>query len=248
MLFSIFIQYHHQHPRPEGTGMLVPIGMDLMKLKYLGLIFDLDGTLVDTLEDIAASMNRALSHRGFPELPSDEFREKVGWGIKRLAFLSLPEEARNEETAALVAADAAAFYADNPLVSSRPYPGILELISALKLKKIKTAVLTNKPDPVAHKVIAGLFSPGSFDMVRGEIFGGIRKPDPACVWEILVELDLMPASIIFMGDSEIDMETAVSSGCFPLGVSWGYRPTEIINKAGARRIIDKPEELMDFFN
>jgi len=219
-----------------------------MKLKYLGLIFDLDGTLVDTLEDIAASMNRSLTIHGFPQVPAAEFREKVGWGIKRLAFLCLPEQARSEETAALIAADAASFYAENPLVSSKPYPGILELISALKQKKAKTAILTNKPDPVAQKVVSGLFAPGSFDIVRGEITGGARKPDPACAWEILVELGLTPANVIFMGDSEIDMETAVSSGCYPLGVSWGYRPRKIINDAGARRIIDEPLELMDFFN
>lgn len=218
-----------------------------MKLKHKCVIFDLDGTLVDTLADIAAAMNQALKSSGFSELRPEEYRDKVGWGIKRLAFLALPEEARLEETAARLSKDAAAYYADNPLVSSRPYPGILELVSGLRQKKIKTAVLTNKPDPVAQKVIAGLFPPGSFDIVRGEISGRPRKPDPACVWELLVELDLTPSEIIFAGDSEIDMEIAVSSGCFPLGVSWGYRSREIITEAGARKIIEKPEELLDFF-
>ena len=218
-----------------------------MNLKHKGVIFDLDGTLVDTLEDIAVSMNRALKLRGFPELPAEEYKEKVGWGVKRLAFLSLPPQARSEETAALVAADSARFYAEKPLCFSRPYPGILELVGELGRKKIKTAVLTNKPDPVAQKVIAGLFPPGSFIVVQGEVSVKPRKPDPACVWELAVGMDLTPADIIFVGDSEIDMETAVSSGCFPLGVSWGYRPRETIEKAGARRIIERPEELLDFF-
>jgi len=216
-----------------------------MKFKYSGVIFDLDGTLVDTLGDIAVSMNRALSKRGFPELPAEAYQSKVGWGIERLAFLSLPDNAR--EAAGLVAQDAIDFYAETPLVHSRPYPGILELIGILKQKKVKTAVLTNKPDPVAQKVISGLFPPGFFDDIRGEILGEKRKPDPACVWELLVDLDLTPANTIFAGDSEIDMETAASSGCFPLGVSWGYRSIETLGKAGARRIIDKPFELMDFF-
>jgi phosphoglycolate phosphatase len=216
-----------------------------MKLKYSGVIFDLDGTLVDTLEDIAASMNWALKLRGFPELPAGEYREKVGWGINRLAFLSLPEEARSEKTAALVAADAARFYAETPLVHSRLYPEIPELIGALKKNRIKTAVLTNKPDGAAQKVIAGLFSPGSFDYVQGEISGRKRKPDPACVWELLVEFDLTPANMIFAGDSEIDMETAIASGCFPLGVSWGYRSRETVMQAGARRIIENPLELLE---
>ena len=218
-----------------------------MKSKHKGVIFDLDGTLVDTLGDIAACMNRALKARAFPELQTGEYRDKVGWGIKRLAFLALPEEAQLEESAEPIAADAAAFYAETPILHSRPYPGIFELVAALRQKKIKTAVLTNKPDPAAQKVIAGLFPPGSFDIVQGEIPGRPRKPDPACVWDISIELDLTPASIIFIGDSEIDMEIAVSSGCFPMGVSWGYRSREIIMQAGARKIIDKPEEVLGFF-
>ena len=218
-----------------------------MKLKYSGVIFDLDGTLVDSLEDIAVSMNRALRMHGFPELPLKEYLGKVGWGIKRLAYLSLPKEARNEETNALIAADALNFYAETPIGYSKPYPGILELVSALKGKKIKTAVLTNKPDHIAQKVISGLFLPGSFDCVQGEIHGKPRKPDPGSVWEILVGFDLVPSRVIFAGDSEIDMETAVAAGCFPMGVSWGYRSREIIKKSGARQIIDKPCEVMNFF-
>ena len=218
-----------------------------MKVKYKGVIFDLDGTLVDTIQDIAASMNRALSLHGFPELPAESYKERVGWGIKRLAFLSLPDDARNDQTAALVAADSARFYAETPLVHSRPYPGILELVGELGRKKIKMVVLTNKPDPVAQKVMAGLFPQGSFSSVRGEVAGRPRKPDPACVWEMLIEMDVTPADVIFAGDSEIDVETAVASGCFPLGVSWGYRPVQTIEQAGARWIIEKPEELLDFF-
>ena len=218
-----------------------------MKVKYKGVIFDLDGTLVDTLDDIAVSMNNALKLRDFPELPAGEYREKVGWGIQRLAFLALPEEARQKETAALVAADASRFYAETPLAFSRPYPGIPALVSELGRKKIKTAVLSNKPDPVAQKVITGLFPPGSFIIVQGEITGRPRKRDPACVWDLLIELDLTPADIIFAGDSEIDMETAIAAGCFPLGISWGFRPRDTIEKAGARRIIDSPEELLNLF-
>ena len=218
-----------------------------MKPKYRGVIFDLDGTLVDTLEDIAASMNRALKLRGFPELPAEEYREKVGWGIRRLAFLSLPAEAQQEETADSIAMDASRFYAEVPLAYSRPYPGISELVSELGHRKIRTAVLTNKPDPPAQKVIAGLFPQGSFRRVQGEIFGNPRKPDPACVWELLIDLDLTPSDVVFAGDSEIDMETALASGCFPLGVSWGFRSRQVIEKAGARRIIESPEELLEFF-
>ena len=216
-----------------------------MKQKYKAVIFDMDGTLVDTLEDIAASMNRALKSMGFPELPVEEYLDKVGWGTERLAFLSLPEEKRQKETAASLAARMSLFYAEAPLAHTRPYPGIVELVSALRQRKIKTAILTNKTDLVAQKVAAGLFPSGSFDRVQGGAPGRPLKPDPASVWELLVELDLAPSDSIFAGDSEVDIETAVSSGCFPLGVSWGYRSRETITQAGARLIIEKPEELLN---
>ena len=218
-----------------------------MKPKHRGVIFDLDGTLVNTLGDIAVSMNRALELHRFPALPVAEFKDKVGWGIKRLAFLSLPAEARSEETAAVIAQEAAGFYAEAPFVHSRPYPGIPELVSILRQRKIMTAVLTNKPDRVAQLVIAGLFPSGSFDAVQGEMRDRPRKPDPACVWDLLVNMNLSPADVIVVGDSEVDMETALVSGCFPLGVSWGYRPVRTIEEAGARKIIDKPDELLELF-
>ena len=216
-----------------------------MKLKYKGIIFDCDGTLIDTLGDISVSMNKALKLHGFPELTNDEYKDKVGWGIKRLAYLSLPEEKRNMETATLVAGDAINFYTEEPLITSFVYPGILELVITLKGKKLKTAVLTNKPNVPAQLVINGLFPPNTFNFVRGEIKGKPRKPDPACVWDLLVNMNLTPAEVIFVGDSEIDMETALAAGCFPLGVSWGYRSRETLENAGAKRIIDKPAELLE---
>ncbi|MDR3161981.1 MAG: HAD family hydrolase [Spirochaetaceae bacterium] len=213
-------------------------------MKITCVIFDLDGTLVDTLEDIAASMNRALAFRGYPARPPEDYAALVGWGIRRLAFLALPEGARDEETAALLAADAAGFYAEKPLIHSRPYPGIAAVVAELKGRKIKTAVLTNKPDPVAALVIHGLFSPGSFDLVLGETPDLPRKPDPASTWEILSRLDRIPRDTLFVGDSEIDMETAHAARCYALGVSWGYRDRAVLEAAGAGRIIESPEELL----
>jgi len=223
-----------------------------MKYKYKGIIFDLDGTLVDTIEDIASSLNRVLREHDYPEHDPEEYKAKVGWGVQKLAFLSLPLELqKNEkeanEIAKKISASSSAYYAENPLVYSKPYPGINEVLSVLRQKKIKTAVLTNKPDIVAQKVMAGLFPAGSFDFVRGEIIGGKRKPDPDCVWDILLELNLNPADIIFIGDSEIDMECANAAGCFPLGVDWGYRCREAISGGGARKIIQRPEELLEYF-
>jgi phosphoglycolate phosphatase len=168
----------------------------------------------------------------------------VGWGIKRLAFLCLPEDVRTDELAARVAADASAFYAQSPLKYTRPYPGIKELITELKTKKLKLAVLTNKPDAVARLVIGGTFPPSSFDVIYGDIKGRPRKPDPACTYEILVELGLTTRDTFMVGDSEVDIETAIASECLPVGVTWGYRPRKILESSGARHIIDKPEEIL----
>jgi phosphoglycolate phosphatase len=119
-----------------------------------------------------------------------------------------------------------------------------DLATELRRRKVRTAVFSNKPDAISRKVVEGLFPRGTFDLVQGEIPGLPRKPDPAGAWEILVQLELTPRETILMGDSEIDMETAVNTGCFPLGVSWGFRSRETLEKAGAARIIGKPEELL----
>jgi phosphoglycolate phosphatase len=214
-------------------------------MKFTCVIFDLDGTLVDTLDDIAGGMNRALEHHGFPPAAREAYRDMVGWGIKRLAFLALPPDKRDEKTVETVAADAVRFYAEAPLVHSRPYPGILELTAELRRRHVKTAVLTNKPDPVAQMVIGGLFPPLTFDLVLGDSPGRPRKPDPVAVWAILMELDRTPRDTLFAGDSEVDIETARAAECHALGVSWGFRKREVLEKAGARRIIDRPGELLD---
>lgn len=218
-------------------------------MKYHCVIFDLDGTLVNTVGDIARTMNQALVLHGFPPVPETEYPKITGWGIKKLAWSCLPEAVREAdgagETAGKVAADAARFYAETPLESSKPYPGIRELIAALAVRRIKMAVISNKPDLAARLVVEGLFPGGYFSAVRGEIAGAPRKPDPEAVWELLVEMDRSPADAIFIGDSEIDMETARNAGCFPLGVSWGFRDRSTLEKAGAGLIIDRPQELMD---
>jgi phosphoglycolate phosphatase len=213
-------------------------------MKYRCVLFDLDGTLVDTATDIAISMNRALGNFGFPLRKAKDYPALVGRGITNLARGCLPEKERNEENAAMVAEAASRFYREWPVVYSRPYPGILDLLSELSHRKIHRVVLTNKPDPVAGMVIERLFPAGSFDLVQGEIPGVPRKPDPGAAWDILVGLGCTPRDAILMGDSEIDMETARNIGCFPLGVSWGFRPPQVLEKAGAALIIGNPLELL----
>ncbi|MDR2371394.1 MAG: HAD family hydrolase [Treponema sp.] len=217
-------------------------------MKYRCVIFDLDGTLADTVSDIACAMNRALSAAGFSPVNESEYPGMVGWGVKKLAWLTLPESGRDEETTAHIAAEAGRIYNENPLVRTRAYPGIEGMLGALASKKIKTAVLSNKSDETARAVVNGLFGPGAFAVIRGALPGIPLKPDPQAVWEILAELDLAPGDAVFAGDSEIDVKTARNAGCFPLGVSWGYRPRKALEEAGAALVIDGPGELLGLIN
>ncbi|MDL2228682.1 HAD family hydrolase [Treponema sp. OttesenSCG-928-L16] len=213
-------------------------------MKYKCVIFDLDGTLVDTIGDIAASMNHALAARSAPAHTPEEYLRMVGWGMRRLAYQALPPDDRDEQAIDAVVAGATSFYAEHPFVYAKPYPGIPELIAALKMSKVRTAVLTNKPDPVAQLVIAGLFPKGSFDIVQGDRPDIKRKPDPAGCWDIMMELDANSRNSIIVGDSEIDIETAKAAGCHGVGVSWGFRGREVLEKAGADRIVDHPDEIL----
>ena len=216
-----------------------------MDAKYKVVIFDFDGTLVDTLADIAAAMNHALSAHGFPVLRAEEYRDKLGWGVFRLATLAMPESARTDENSRKLGNHALRFLEELPAEKtlSKPYPGIRELLKELKARKTLLAVLSNKSNSLLQQLTHDFFSPLEFDAVCGLRLGVAPKPDPAAVWEILADMGASPHEAIFAGDSEVDMETARSAGCYPLGVSWGFRSRDILAKAGAARIIDKPEDL-----
>ena len=220
-------------------------------MRYRCIIFDCDGTLIDTLEGIANAMNQALGEHGFPAAPVEQYRNMVGWGLVRLAELALPEQAQTKETITAVAARAQQLMEEQPPSLSKPYPGIRELVALLadhktpKNKRIYTAVLSNKEDTVLRRLMDEHFGPNAFDVVCGLHPGIAPKPDPQAVWEILTEWGKNPHDTIFMGDSEIDMETARNSGCYPLGVSWGFRSRAALEQAGAARIIDRPDELWE---
>ncbi|MDR1218126.1 MAG: HAD family hydrolase [Treponema sp.] len=220
-----------------------------MKNNFKSVIFDLDGTLVDTIADIAFFMNKALKAHHLPLVPEEAYNKLVGWGMKRLAFNVLPPEIQestdSDALSAELAADATRFYGETPIIKTKPYAGIQELLAEVKRRKFKTAVLSNKPDAMANIVANAMFPQGSFDVVRGEIAGKPRKPAPEPVWDILVDIDSSPRGTVFLGDSEIDIETALASGCHAVGAGWGFRGAETLAKAGAERIIDKPSDLLE---
>ncbi|MDR2194820.1 MAG: HAD family hydrolase [Treponema sp.] len=220
-----------------------------MKPLFKSVIFDLDGTLIDTIADIALCMNKALMLHGLPPVDEKAYKTLVGRGMKRLASSVMPPELQRsadaETCAASLADDALRFYKEAPVVHTTPYNGIRELLAELKRRKLRTAVLSNKPDVMAHIVVHALFPQGSFDVIRGEIDGKPSKPAPEPVWDILVEIDSSPRDTVFLGDSEIDMETARASGCHAVGAAWGFRSYETLAKAGAERIIDTPLDFLE---
>ena len=214
-------------------------------MKYRCVIFDFDGTLVDSLEDIALALNTTLTEHGFPPAPLEKYRTMTGWGIFRLTALALPENARTEQNIRNLGGIAGRLMEEQKNYRSRPYPGIPELLAELKARKFTVAVISNKQDGALRRVTDSLFGPAMFDAVCGLRPGIAPKPDPSAVWELLADLDRVPGETIFMGDSEIDMETARNAGCYPLGVSWGFRSHSTLETAGAARIIGTPQEIWE---
>jgi phosphoglycolate phosphatase len=219
-------------------------------MRFKCIIFDLDGTLANTLGDIAAAMNHALAARGFGALNLERYAELVGNGLRNLAREALPPPARDDATVDAAYRDALDYYREHPADHTKLYPGVAELVAELqgrtdRRSRIKTAVLSNKPDPLTHLVIGKLFPSQSFDLVFGERQAFKRKPDPASTWDIITELDSSPRETLFVGDSEVDLATAQAAECSFLGVAWGFRGRQALQAAGADRIIDRPGELLE---
>jgi phosphoglycolate phosphatase len=215
-------------------------------MNYNCVIFDLDGTLADTVHDLAYTLNRALEERGFAPSPMEDFVKMQGKSMEAQLLSMLPPGKRDDKLAEELAAGARKLYAEEPSTLGKPYPGMEELLSGIRQKKVKLAVLTNKPEEVASRELSRLFPSRPFDAISGIKPGFPYKPDPASVWELLVTLDTSPRGTILAGDSEIDIQTALAAGCFAVGVSWGYRDIEALKNAGAQCIINKPSELLEF--
>ncbi|HET7838948.1 MAG TPA: HAD family hydrolase [Rectinemataceae bacterium] len=213
---------------------------------HKAVIFDLDGTLADTLEDLARAVNGALGRRGFPLHPLDAYRRMVGDGFRLLVTRALPEDQRLPDRIEELRAEASADYEEHCLVSTRPYEGVPELLAALHARGIPLAILSNKPHELCLRVVAGLFPGAGFALVRGEAPGFPRKPDPASALDIARRLDLPPSEFAYLGDSDVDMSTAKAAGMTALGAGWGFRGAPELAAAGAAAILGSPMELLDF--
>jgi phosphoglycolate phosphatase len=208
------------------------------------LIFDLDGTLVDTLQDIAAAMNAALESRGCPPLPPDSYRSRVGWGSRELSRLCLPEGSVTEEEVRRLEREFRWRYEAAPAVRSVPFPGIPEALEELQGRGIPLSILTNKPDETVKPLLAALLPDIRFFRALGAVDGRPRKPDPTAALGIARDLGVPPGRIFFVGDSGVDMRTARNAGMVPIGVAWGYRDVPELESEGAERILRSPRDLL----
>ena len=208
------------------------------------IIFDLDGTLLNTIDDLAASVNHALRLNGYPEHPLSAYPFFVGNGVNKLLERALPEEARNPETVRRLRADFTAHYSEHNADFTRPYPGIPELIEALRERGAELAVGSNKYHEATVTLNDRHLGAGTFRTVLGQREGVPVKPDPTIVRDILRETGHRPEETLYVGDSGVDMLTAAAAGVRSVGVTWGFRPRQELEANGAAHLIDRPEALL----
>lgn len=208
------------------------------------VIFDLDGTLLNTLEDLKDSVNATLSAYGYPERSLEEVRQFVGNGVARLMELAVPEQ-QNKEKAKEILDFFKLHYAKNCNHKTKPYEGILTLLSHLKREGYRLAIVSNKFD-AAVKELNQLYFSNFIEVAVGQREGVRRKPFPDTVNIALEELGCSAEEALYIGDSEVDVETAKNAGLRLLAVDWGFRTREELIHSGAKIIVDKPEDIIEY--
>ena len=214
-------------------------------MEFDGVIFDLDGTLVDTLEDIGDAMDRVLAREGAPGHTYGEYRYLIGHGIRNLVTEALPAELRSDERVARCYERMIDDYGANSLVKTRPYEGVPELVRGLRAGGVPLAIHSNKSDALTHDIVAALLDPEDFVAVHGARPDAPLKPDPAVALAIAARFGLPPARVGYLGDSLVDMRTATAAGMLPVGASWGFRTCEELVESGAAVVIDAPLDLLE---
>jgi len=214
-------------------------------MKYRAVLFDLDGTLLDTIEDITSSMNSVLARLGFRGHERVEYKYLVGEGIETLVYRALPEAHRDDSTVARCLAAMMEEYRVQGLNNTRPYPGIPDLLDSLHTQGVRMAVLSNKPDDSTRSIVTALLPRWKFDLVLGSRPTVPLKPDPAAALEIAGRVGIAPEQFIYCGDTEVDMRLARAARMYPAGALWGYRTAGELRSAGAQILLDTPGDLLN---
>jgi phosphoglycolate phosphatase len=214
-------------------------------MRYKGVIFDLDGTLVNSLEDIADSMNIVLLRHGFPPHDLPAYRRFIGNGMKNLMHEALPESFKKEELIIKYYSEMIVEYRENCLNKTRPYNGIIELLNELTSLNFKLAVFSNKIDELTRKVVSTLLPNWNFEAVIGFSAEVPRKPDPFGALLISQKVGISPENLIYVGDTDVDMLTANSAGMYAVGASWGFRTRKELVSSGAKYMLNHPLDLIN---
>lgn len=215
-----------------------------MAKKWLGCLFDLDGTLLNTIEDLGDSMNSVLVNHGWPVFSIKDYKDKVGDGIEKLVQRSIPFNlSYDTEKLTPFVQEFISTYEQRWHQKTVPYPGIVSILHSLQEKGVKIAVLSNKMDTFTQLCIQHFFPDIRFDSVQGSIPDTPKKPDPSSALQIADKLGLSPESILYIGDTPIDMKTANNAGMQAIGVSWGFRSANELVESGALMVINKPNVL-----
>jgi len=211
------------------------------------VIFDLDGTLLNTLDDIKAVVNRVMAARGHRERTTEEVRLAVGMGVETLSRKLLPPGTEEREVLD-TAEDIRRVYLETGSILTEPYGGIREMLEAVASMDLPMAVLSNKPQASTDEAVSTFFPSAPFRIVRGVIAGRPIKPSPESVTDVISALGTLPRETAMVGDSDVDMRTATSAGLIPVGVSWGFRERELLMAHGASIVVDSPQELAALFS
>jgi phosphoglycolate phosphatase len=208
------------------------------------VVFDLDGTLLDTLEDLAGAVNRVLARHDFPSHPLDAYRYFVGDGARTLFERVLPEHHRSESMIETCLEEFREDYGQNWNIRTAPYPGIERLLDALTARGTRLAVLSNKPQETTVKCVSGILPRWDFAVVLGQRPGVPKKPDPAGALELASRMGLPPGEFLYLGDTGTDMLTASAAGMLAVGALWGFRKAEELTAHGARHLVASPMEVL----
>lgn len=215
-------------------------------MKCRGIIFDLDGTLLDTLKDIASSMNRVLEAMGLEPHPMEEYKLMVGDGLENLVRRALPESARGDEETVGRALDAVKReYSRTWKLNTAPYQGVPELLDEVTARGIPMAILSNKSHEFTVDMVSALLPRWTFYPVLGQRPGLPLKPNPHGALEISTILGIPPSRFLYVGDTPTDMMTAIGAGMYPVGVLWGFRSKEELKRGGALKLLSHPSELLE---
>lgn len=213
------------------------------------VIFDLDGTLLNSVEDLGNSCNYILEKHNFPIHPMDKYNYFVGNGVAKLVERALPEEHRSPKFVEQIRKEFIAYYSLHAQDKTSPYPGIIELLNGLQKRNIKLAVASNKFDTGTKSLVAQYFGDMEFAAVYGQREGISPKPDPSIIYDILKDVHISDKSeVLYLGDTGTDMQTCNNSGLTSVGVLWGFRPKEELELHGAKYLISHPMELLEIID